>query len=405
MNGFTRLSRPVVICLLTGVMLSVSALAQRIPAAAPEDVGMSTARLARVRPVILEGVEKRAFPGAVLVVVRKGRLVWKEAYGYSQWYPVEKKMETDFVFDLASITKPVATATSLLLLVEAGRIRLWDKVSDFVPEFTSFWSEDGRPGADARIWHLLTHTSGLPAYTAPAEIEKRFGTSCTREDLVRYIAGLKKLNPPGEVFRYSCLGYITLAVIIERISGKNLACFAEENIFRPLGMLRTGFNPPPDLLSRCVPTEYWKQSPLVGVVHDPLARLQGGISGNAGLFSDAEDLAVYAQMILNGGVFRGGRILAPLTVERMTEIYSKTAFSGRGLGWDLTSDYATNGGDLFGAGGYGHTGYTGTSIWIDPETETVVVFMTNRVHPDDKGSVVSLRSRVANVVAAAIVDR
>ncbi|MBU1338973.1 MAG: beta-lactamase family protein [Acidobacteria bacterium] len=405
MSLFTHLSRPVVISLLTGALLTGSAAAQRIPAASPEDVGMSTARLAQVRPVILEGVEKRAFPGAVLVVVRKGRLVWKEAYGYSWWSPVEKKMEVNHVFDLASITKPVATSTSLLLLVERGRIRLWDKVSDFVPEFTAFTGKDGRPGADVRIWHLITHTSGLPAYTEGDEVEKRFGVSCTREELVRYIAGLTKLNPPGEVFRYSCLGYITLAVIIERISGKNLALFAEENIFRPLGMQRTGFNPPPDLLPLCVPTEYWKHSPLVGVVHDPLARLQGGISGNAGLFSDAEDLAVYAQMILNRGVFRGVRILSPLTVERMTEIYPQTAFSGRGLGWDLDSSYSTNGGDLFGPEGYGHTGYTGTSVWIDPETETVVVLMTNRVHPDDRGSVVSLRSRVANVVAAAIVDR
>ncbi|MFH2041992.1 MAG: serine hydrolase, partial [Acidobacteriota bacterium] len=185
MSLFTHLSRPVVISLLTGALLTGSAAAQRIPAASPEDVGMSTARLAQVRPVILEGVEKRAFPGAVLVVVRKGRLVWKEAYGYSWWSPVEKKMEVNHVFDLASITKPVATSTSLLLLVERGRIRLWDKVSDFVPEFTAFTGKDGRPGADVRIWHLITHTSGLPAYTEGDEVEKRFGVSCTREELVR----------------------------------------------------------------------------------------------------------------------------------------------------------------------------------------------------------------------------
>ncbi len=167
-------------------------------------------------------------------------------------------------------------------------------------------------------------------------------------------------------------------------------------------MTRTFYRPPEALLSSCVPTEVVNGALLRGVVHDPLARLQGGISGNAGLFSTADDLSVFAQMLLNRGEADGGRVLSPLAVERMTEIYPKVGESGRGLGWDLDSDYATVRGDLFGPASYGHSGYTGTSIWIDPETRTAVVFLTNRVHPDDKGDIIALRSKVANVVAAAI---
>ena len=156
---------------------------------------------------------------------------------------------------------------------------------------------------------------------------------------------------------------------------------------------------------KCVPTQVIDGKPLIGVVHDPLARLQGGISGNAGLFSTADDLAVFAQMILGKGEWKGKRILSPLAVERMTSVYPKAPAAGRGLGWDLSSAYASNGGDLFGPRSFGHTGYTGTSLWIDPETETIVILLTNSVHPDDKGQAVPLRSRVANVVAASIVKK
>jgi CubicO group peptidase (beta-lactamase class C family) len=156
------------------------------------------------------------------------------------------------------------------------------------------------------------------------------------------------------------------------------------------------------MADQCVPTEVVDGTPLRGVVHDPLARLQGGISGNAGLFSTADDLALFAQMLLNRGELNGIRVLAPLTVDRMTEIYPRVGAAGRGLGWDIDTDYATVRGDLFGPRSFGHSGYTGTSIWIDPDTRTAVVFLTNRVHPDDKGDIIALRSKVANVVAAAV---
>ena len=380
-------------------------LGQPVPAAKPEEVGMSSKHLAYLDQIIGEALQRKDFPGAVLLVTRKGRMVYKKAFGESQWLPGPKPMSGDMIFDMASVTKPVATATSVMILVERGKVRLWDKVKTYVPDFTVYLQEKGVPGDDARLWHLLTHTSGLPPYTDPKEVEKKYGNPCSTEDLVKVISQIPKESPPGKQFTYSCLNYITLAWIVKKVTGQTIAEFAAENIFRPLGMSRTFYNPPPQFLPLCVPTQVVDGSPLRGIVHDPLARLQGGVSGNAGLFSTADDLAVFAQMMLNGGEWNGVRILSPLTVERMTEVFPKVADSGRGLGWDFTSDYGTVRGDLFSYGSYGHSGYTGTSIWIDPETKTAVIFLTNRIHPDDKGEIIAMRSKVANVVAASILEK
>ncbi|MDZ7332857.1 MAG: beta-lactamase family protein [candidate division KSB1 bacterium] len=387
------------------VVLAVQVLAQPLPIAKPEEVGMNSKQLHRVAAAIQSAIDNKEFPGAVLLVSRKGKIVMRAAFGRSQWVPEERSMTIDMIFDLASITKPVATATSIMILVEQGRIRLWDKVKDFVPDFVPYFDDAGLPSEDARIWHLLTHTSGLPPYTNAKEIEMRYGTPCPMDSLVRHIAQLKKIAPPGTAFHYSCLGFITLAYIIHHVTGQTIAEFSEQNIFKPLSMNHTFYCPSERYRELCVPTEVIDGRPLIGIVHDPLARVQGGISGNAGLFSTADDLAIFAQMMLNKGEFKGVRILSPLSVERMTEVYDKAQFAGRGLGWDLNSDYSTNGGDLFGGRSYGHTGYTGTSIWIDPETETFIIFLTNRVHPNDKGSIISLRSKVANIVASSIVKK
>lgn len=369
----------------------------------PEEVGMSSQRLKLLDNFMSECIENKYFPGAVLIVGRKDKIVFRQAYGHAQWIPEPKPMKIDLLFDLASLTKPIATATSIMLLVERGKISLHDKVKDYVPEFTVYKNEKDEPTEEARLWHLLTHTSGLPAYADVKEVTKLYGSPCSTENLVKYIASLPKEFPPGKDFRYSCLGYIILAYIVKKVTGSDIATFAQENIFQPLGMKNTFYNPPPEMRTRCVATEVIEGQPLVGLVHDPLARLQGGISGNAGLFSTADDLALFAQMMLNGGELKGCRILSPLTVKRMTEIYPEVLFSGRGLGWDLNSPYSTSRGDLFGRTSYGHTGYTGTSLWIDPETQTFVIFLTNRVHPDDKGVIIPIRSRVANLVAAAII--
>jgi CubicO group peptidase (beta-lactamase class C family) len=378
---------------------------QPVPTAKPEEVGMSSKHLAYLDQIIGEALQRKDFPGAVILVTCKGKVVYKKAFGESQWLPGPKPMSADMIFDMASVTKPVATATSVMILVERGKVRLWDKVKAYVPDFAVYLQEKGVPGDDARLWHLLTHTSGLPPYTDAKEVEKKYGNPCSTEDLVKVISQIPKESSPGKQFTYSCLNYITLAWIVKKVTGQTIADFAAENIFRPLGMSRTFYNPPPQFLPLCVPTLVVDGSPLRGVVHDPLARLQGGVSGNAGLFSTADDLAVFAQMMLNGGEWNGVRILSPLTVDRMTEVFPKAADFGRGLGWDFTSDYGTVRGDLFSYGSYGHSGYTGTSIWIDPETKTAVIFLTNRVHPDDKGEIIAMRSKVANIVAASILRK
>ncbi len=385
--------------------MAVNIPGQSIPSVKPEKVGMSSGHLSFLDRIIEESLERKDFPGAVLLVTRKGKTVYRKAFGQSQWVPESKPMNPEMIFDLASVTKPVATASSVMILVERGKIRLWDEVKEFIPEFRPYLREGGIPGEDSRLFHLLTHTSGLPPYTEPEEVEKKYGNPCPTEDLVRHIAEIRKESLPGQKFVYSCLNYITLAHIVFLVTGKDIAEFAAENIFGPLGMDRTFFNPPEKFKSLCVPTEMTDGKLLRGIVHDPLARLQGGVSGNAGLFSTADDLAVFAQMLLNRGEYRGVRILSPLGVERMTEILPKVKSAGRGLGWDLTSAYGTVRGDIFGYDSFGHSGYTGTSIWIDPETETTIVFLTNRVHPDDAGDVISLRSKVANIVASSILQK
>jgi CubicO group peptidase (beta-lactamase class C family) len=375
--------------------------------ARPEESGLSGKHLRLLDGILEKALSRKDFPGAVILIGRKGKTVFRKAYGDCQWVPQRRPMDEAMIFDLASITKPVATATSLMILVEEGKVSLDEKVKDYVPDFAPYIDLSGTPGEDARIWHLLTHTSGLPPYTEQrghAGVEQQFGQRLPTEQLVAHIAQLPKTDPPGTALHYSCLGYITLAHIIKRVSGQDVAQFSQERIFGPLRMKHTFYRPPEKMRNLCVPTEVVGGKPLIGVVHDPLARLQGGISGNAGLFSTADDLAVFAEMMLHNGTTKGARILSPMTVARMTSVWPKAAFAGRGLGWDLDSSQSTNGGDLFGPNSYGHTGYTGTSIWIDPDTETYVIFLTNRVHPDDKGAIAALRSRVANVVAAAIQD-
>jgi serine-type D-Ala-D-Ala carboxypeptidase len=375
----------------------------------PEEVGLSAKHLLLLDGIIKESITRKDFPGAVILVGRKGKIIYRKAFGESQRVPQHRPMDVKMIFDLASLTKPIATATSIMVLLEQGKVSLDEKVKDYVPEFATYIDADGKPGEDARLWHLLTHTSGLLPYDPPeanAEaVEKKYGKSCPTEQLVSSIAQLPKTDPPGTAFHYSCLGYITLAHILKKISGEDITEYSQKHIFKPLGMKHTFYVPAEKYRPLCVPTQVFEGKPLMGVVHDPLARLQGGISGNAGLFSTADDLAVFAQMMLNQGEYRGVRILSPLTLAKMTSLWPKASFAGRGLGWDLSSDYSTNRGDLFGPHSYGHTGYTGTSLWIDPDTDTFIIFLTNRVHPDDKGIVSAMRSRVANVVASSIADK
>jgi CubicO group peptidase (beta-lactamase class C family) len=366
--------------------------------------GINSRSLAYIDSAVVQNMAKRNIPGAVVLVSRRNQIVYRKAFGHSQLVPEPKPMTASMMFDMASVTKPVATATSIMILCERGQLRLTDRVSDYVLNFRRFKKPDSTWAEDARIWHLLTHTSGLPAYTNADTAATSLGRTCSSAALVEYIGNLPKYNAPGEVYRYSCLGFITLAHIIEKVSGKNVHLFSQENIFKPLQMRNTTYVPQGTMLKLCVPTEVAQGKPWIGVVHDPLARLQGGISGNAGLFSTVDNLARYCQMMLNGGVLDGVRILSPVTVNRMIHIPKTEAEAKRGYGWVVKDGQSWVGGDLLPDLGYGHTGYTGTSIWADPATQTFVIILTNRVHPTDDGEVDSLRSSIANIVAGAITD-
>lgn len=377
--------------------------AQNLPKASPEQVGMDSKRLHNADRIIEKAIDNKEIPGAVLAVVKDGKMAYLKAYGNKQVFPSVQRMDVNTVFDLASLTKPIATAISAMVLVERGELRLLDKVNLFIPNFAP-WKDPKGASKDIRVIDLLTHTSGLPSYASVGELQKKYGAP-NPDGMIDYIATWRRDFEPQTNFQYSCLNYITLQRIIEIVSKQNLRDFAKENIFDVLGMLHTDFQPKGETLHRTAPTEKMPDGTVLkGIVHDPLARvMNGGISGNAGLFSDANDLAVLAAALLNGGEYNGKRILSPLGVKTMRTVPRNVSQLGRTPGWDIFTAYASNNGDLLGPNTYGHTGYTGTSMVIDPDNNIAVILLTNRAHPDDGGEIVRLRSLVANVVAAAII--
>lgn len=393
-----------------------AATAQPLPHVAPEQVGMDSRKLMYADEVIEAAVTNKDIPGAVLAVVRNGKMAYLKAYGNKRVYPDVEPMTTHTIFDMASCSKSMSTAICAMILAERGKLRMPDPVSLYIPNFKNWESEDGKEKMVIRIADLMTHTSGLPPYAPVDELEKQYG-SPNPDGLMEYIATCKRDFKPQTDFQYSCLNYITLQHIIETISGQSLRDFARENIFDVLGMEHTDYLPCrrdkdgnwvntglPRWAHSIAPTE--KQpggQVLCGQVHDPLARvMNGGISGNAGVFSCAEDIAVLCAALQNGGEWNGRRILSPLGVKAMRTVPRATADLGRTLGWDCFTAYASNNGDLFGPNTYSHTGYTGTSIVIDPDNDTSVILLINAVHPEDEHSVVRLRSLVANAVAASI---
>jgi uncharacterized protein YbbC (DUF1343 family)/CubicO group peptidase (beta-lactamase class C family) len=297
-------------------------------------------------------------------------------------------MTLDTIFDMASLTKVVATTTSVMKLVEDGRIRLSDRVSDYIPGF------ERHNKTNITIRHLMMHTSGLRPDLDLADDWEGY------DKAIELAIDEVPTAPPGEHFVYSDINYALLGDIVKRVSGLPLDQFAKHYVFDPLGMRDTMFRPPESLRPRIAPTEH-----LRGVVHDPTARRMGGVAGHAGLFSTAADLAIFCRMLLDGGIYNGVRILSPLTVAKMTTAASAPGDPNvRGLGWDIDSSYSSNRGELLPLGSFGHTGFTGTSIWIDPVTREFVVFLSNRVHPDGKGDVTPLRAKVATIAASAIAD-
>ena len=353
----------------------------------PEQEREYRQRFTKIDQVVEEEIAKGNFPGAVVLVGKQDDIVYWKAFGNEVIDPCEEPAEKNTIFDIASLTKPIATAPSIMILRDRKAIELDDYVSKYLPAFACNGKEE------ARIEHLLTHTSGLPAYTSAAELTKQFGSLCP-EKVIEKICALKAVSKPGEEFHYSCLGYITLAKIIEIISGQNIGDFSSQNIFTPLGMKDTTYNPPEAWKRDIAATEVIDGKPLRGTVHDPLARLMAGLSGNAGLFSNAYDLSIYCRMLLNGGTMNGKRILSPEAVTLLTAARTH----GRACGFDVNSKYAWVKGSYAPEQAYCHTGYTGTSIVCDPTSKTFIIILTNRVHPKDDGTTKPIRIKVADIV-------
>jgi CubicO group peptidase (beta-lactamase class C family) len=305
-------------------------------------------------------------------------------------------MTADTVFDMASLTKPVATATSVMILVEQGKLRHSDLVAKHWPAFAANGKEA------VTVEHLLLHTSGLIADNAIADYADG------KEKALERVAALKLEAPPGTRFKYSDVGFIVLGNLVEKIGGMPVDQFAKKHVFEPLKMTDTGYRPAGELLKRVAPTGKRDGKTILGEVHDPRAYQMGGVAGHAGLFGTADDLARYCRMLLRGGELDGVRVLKPETVKAFTEPHAVPGGKdgrpwARSFGWDVDTSYSAPRGARFPRGEeFGHTGFTGTSVWVNPATRTAVIILTNRVHPDDKGNVTELRRQVATIVAEAV---
>ncbi|MHB8973397.1 MAG: exo-beta-N-acetylmuramidase NamZ domain-containing protein [Pirellulaceae bacterium] len=363
---------------------------RRLPCVDPGAAGMSQERLQEIETVVREALDQHCMPGCVVAIGRHGQLVYLRAFGERQTTPIPLAMTTDTIFDLASLTKPIATATSVLLLVERGQLDLDGRVAGYLPEF-------GRNGKEAiTVRQLLTHQGGLTPDNALADYADGPAQAWER------ICGLGVQSAPGTKFTYSDVGFIVLGELVRRVSGEGLDQFSQQQLFRPLGMRETTFLPGESLRARAAPTEKREDRWMQGEVHDPRAYLLGGIAGHAGLFSSAEDLALYAQMMLDRGTGNGGRVLAAQSIDMMTADYPVST-GIRGLGWDKRTGYSTNRGDGFSPSAFGHGGFTGTTLWIDPQLDLFVIFLSNRVHPAGQGSVNQLAGKIGTLAAASIV--
>lgn len=413
--------------------------AQSLPVAAPNSVGMNAAKLNQIDGLVEKAVSEKKMPGAVVLVGHKGKIVFRKAYGNRSLVPNVEKMTVDTIFDLASLTKPIATATSIMKLVEDGKIRLNDTIGDFIPEI------EAENAKKVTILQLLTHTSG---YRPDFDLGEKW---TGRDGMLQALKKEKLRNPAGTRFVYSDIGFIVLGEIVQIVNSRSVDQFAKTEFFEQLGMTDSRFNsfekdydparasvncfyPANDkdlkkfklekqpIYCRTAPTENIKGQNsylgskfegdektgnriLNGQVHDPTAFRMGGVAGHAGLFSTADDLARYCQMILNGGILDGKRILSAQTVAKMTSpVVISEKGETRGLGWDINTTFSSNRGEFFPLGSFGHTGFTGTSVWIDRVSNTFVIFLSNRVHPDGKGNVTDIRAKVATVAASAIED-
>lgn len=344
-------------------------------------------KTAEIESAILNAIKENALPGAVLYIESDGR-VYHNAFGSRALVPTNEPMSIDTIFDLASLTKVIATAPSIMLLAERGKLNIDDPVKKYIPEF------NGEGCEEITIRHLLTHFSGLRAGISPKPewqgYELGIAKACQE----------KPINKPGTTFRYSDINFILLGEIVRRVSGLPLNEFAKNEIFLPLKMTNTFFNPAVEKIPLIAPTQIIGKEPLRGVVHDPVARNMKGVAGHAGLFSTSSDLARFARMLLNKGELDGVRIFKPETIQSMTSVQSPTNSNvKRGFGWDIDSGYSRLRGKLFPIGSFGHTGFTGTAIWIDPFSNTFWIFLSNRVHPDGSGNILNLQATLGTLIA------
>ncbi len=354
--------------------------------------------LAKIDDAVAAALKRNDCPGAVVLVLHHDAIAFRKAYGSHAVKPEEAAMTEDTIFDMASLTKPVATGTSVMVLIEQGKLSAGDRVAKHWPAFAANGKEA------VTVEHLLLHTSGLIADNPIAD----YGDG--RAKAIERIAGLKLLDAPGTRFRYSDVNFIVLGELVERLGGMPLDEFAKKHVFEPLKMADSCFNPPERLMKRVAPTGPRDMKMILGQVHDPRSFRMGGVAGHAGLFSTADDLARDCRMLLGGVQIDGSRILAEKTVQLFTQSHTvpisakgKEVKGARTYGWDADTSYSAPRGELFEKGeSFGHTGFTGTSMWIDPGSKTAVIVLTNRVHPDDKGNVTRLRREIGTIVARAV---
>jgi len=374
-----------VVALLVG-LVSAGASATPVPVSRRASTA-PVANLGVLDSIVRDTIHDGQIPGAVLLVWHNGQVIYRKAFGNRALEPRREPMTVDTIFDIASLTKVVVTTTAVMQLVQKGEVRLNDPVTKYLAEF----GENGKE--DITVRNLLTHFSGL---REDFDLDPPWKG---RDAGFRLAFAEKPMYSPGSRFLYSDTNFVALGALVERVAGTTLDVYCAKNIFTPLQMTHTRFLPPTAWRRKIAPTEYDEEGKMLrGVVHDPRARRMGGVAGHAGVFSTADDLSKFAQALLNGSP-----ILSKEMVEKMTTPQQPpTAQVLRGLGWDIDSPFSSNRGDLLPVGSFGHTGFTGTSMWIDPTTRTYIILLTNAVHPRGKGSAIALRSKVATAVAAAI---
>ena len=353
--------------------------------------GLDRAKLSRIDAEIIQAIAEERLPGGVLWIEHRNQR-YEKAYGDRAVAPEAEVMTKDTIFDVASLTKVLATAPSVMLLWERGALKFDEPVHTYLPDFR------GKGKDEITLRHLLTHTSGLrPGLSRATDwsgYEKAIELACAEPTV----------NPPGTTFVYSDINFIVLGEVVRRVSGVKLNEFVVREIYQPLHMDNTGYLPPESKWPRIAPTEKVDKEILRGKVHDPTARRMGGVAGHAGVFSTDADTARFARMMLNGGELDGVRILKTETVKLMTSVQSpENVPSRRGFGWDIDTGYSRRG-DVFPIGSYGHTGFTGTSVWIDPFSQTFWIFFSNRVHPDGRGNILSLQRTISTLAAESVTD-